>query len=155
MRHQTFITLFSIISFFAKSQIKTGNYLVRSDSSKIAVYLEIDSNYKFAYFDCRSSSTWLWGMTYGNWSVKNDTLILTYEHPQIRDKNDITSKPVKYTYYDGKIYTVTNGKINIETKKYSVRNNSLLLINDEENNKVKDWGNFDFILENQTDKSLQ
>lgn len=147
--------LLSTISFFAKSQIKKGYYLVRSDSSKIAVYLELDSNYKFAYFDCRSSSTWFWSMTYGNWSIKADTLILTYEHLQIRDKNDTISEPIKYTDYDGKIFTVTNGKINTERKKYFIRNNCLLLITDNENNKVKDWGNFDFIFENQTDKNLQ
>ena len=88
MRHFV-TTLFLLISFLTKGQIKTGRYLVINDSS-IAVYLDLADSSKFSYYDCRSSSHWFWGMTYGHWTIRNDTLILQYERLKERKTRDTT-----------------------------------------------------------------
>jgi hypothetical protein len=144
MRH--FLTiLLATFSLSAKCQIKTGNYSVLNDSST-AVYLELSDSSKFSYYDCRLSSTYSWGMAYGHWTVNNDTLILQHEHLQKSAKDDTTYIPVRYTLYDGTIFTVTNATIVIELKKYLIRDSSLFFIKDDDNNEPSTWGNFNFTL---------
>ena len=84
-------------------------------------------------------------MTYGHWAIHNDTLILRYERLQERAKGDTAYNPVKYTMYDGKVFTVTNASILVETKKYLIRGSLLLFIkSSNHNSESSTWGDFDF-----------
>jgi hypothetical protein len=89
-------------------------------------YLQLSSNGKFSFHDMRSSSCFGWIEHYGEWSLKCDTLILSYNW-SVQSKTDTTklSEPVEY-------------------KKYIVKNYFLEYVGIKENNFFAYWGDFKF-----------
>lgn len=131
--------------FYLNAQIKTGTYKTMSDSNHV-VFLELHVDSSFLMYPpacCYSSGI----LSFGKWFLRKDTLILSYNKLEIRKPFDTTKSPVKYTDGYGQTFTVTNGIIIVETKKYFVRNGFLLSIIIDDENKSSNWGNYNFVLE--------
>ena len=88
-------------------------------------------------------------MTYGDYKVHNDTLLLYYEHLQQRASDDTTYQPVQYTLFDGTVEMITNAFIVTEIKKYRIGNSVLYPIKNDKDNQAAKWGDFNFALNKQ------
>ncbi|HEY4873958.1 MAG TPA: hypothetical protein VIH86_00160 [Puia sp.] len=142
MRYFTSI-LFLFLCFAGASQVKTGTYLIRNDSSA-AVSLTLTADFKFTYYDVRSGGVhYLYVEHCGKWSLNNDTLILNHKYLEKKEHPDTA---VKFTDCDGSVYTIKNAIEITELKKYIYKNDDLFYIDRNKSDSTK-WGNFDFSLE--------
>ena len=133
-----------VFSLNAKSQIKPGTYSVQG-AERIPLSLVLSERFKFELYDTRGS--YVDGITWGDWAIHMDTLLLIFKTLQIRKDGDTSHRPVEYTDLDGRVLTINNCNIVTIIKRYIVSDSVLLLIRDSLNNKSPDWRgrNFDFV----------
>jgi hypothetical protein len=97
------------------NQVKFGAYT--HDDSLQYSDLEIFKNHKFVFDDMRSESCWLWMKYEGNWTLKKDTLIFTWqsleeEYPiQESSSIDRFSKKITLTFKYEDNEPISNVKI--------------------------------------------
>ena len=141
MRYFISISLL-FLCFIGESQIKTGTYLIRNDTSA-AVSLKLTDDFIFDYHDARANWHYLYIRACGKWSFINDTLILEHKYLEKKEHPDTA-----VLFNDcGNIYTIKNAIEKTELKKYMYKSDSLFFIRGNKNDSTK-WGNFDFFFKN-------
>ena len=107
VRHTTII-LFLLFCQNLFGQIKFGTYS-QIDTSVYAD-LKLYSDNKFDFYDTRNGSCWVWTRTLGNWKLKKDTVIFSWQSTSEESsdsfigRRDLNTKNVEITFlYDNGI----------------------------------------------------